>query len=282
MRAPADLRDVSLADLTISDASPVALIEAAASAGFGAVGVRVRTATRAPLRHPIAGDAQALRDIRAACASTGVRVFDAEAFVLQRDVEADEYAPYVELAAMLGATHLSCIGDQFSSTSQPMHDEQRVERFAALCDLAARHGLHVGVEFMLYREIHTLGEALALVERAGRANAGVIVDALHLARSGGDPADLAGVPAHRIAYAQLCDAPAASPALADLPREARSDRRYVGEGDLPLAALVRALPEATPLAVETPVAADARATPRERAIASAQKALALLRRCRAA
>jgi sugar phosphate isomerase/epimerase len=282
MRAPADLRDVSLAGLTLGDASPVALIEAAAAAGFGAVGVRVRPATRAPLRHPVAGDADAVRDILAACASTGVRVFDVEAFVLERDEPAAGYAPYVELAAALGATHLSCIGDEFSSTSRPMHDDERVERFAALCDLAARHGLRVGVEFMLYREIHTLGEALALVERAGRRNAGVIVDALHLARSGGDPADLANVPADRIAYAQLCDAPAVSPALGDLPREARTDRRYLGEGDLPLRELIAALPDATMLAVETPVAADAQSSPRERAIRSARTALTLLDRCRGA
>ena len=276
MNAVPALERVSLADLTVSDASPVELIESAAAAGFGAVGLLVRSATGKPVRHEIAARPQALRDIRAACAHTGVRVFDVEAFILARDVPIGDYLPLLALGAELGATHVSCIGAEYSGGSRPLRDAERVEKFAALCDAAARFGLHVGVEFMLYREIHTLGEALALIEDAGRPNAGVIVDALHLSRSGGSPDDVRDVAPHRIAYAQLCDAPALQPGLGGLAREARTDRLHLGDGALPLAALIRALPEDTQLVVETPVLADAPLPVTERVRNVGRKARAFL------
>ena len=266
MRANPTIDRLSLADLTVSDASPVELVTSAADAGFGAVGLLLRSATGKPLRHEIAGRPDVVRETRAACRDRGVRVFDVEAFILDADTSIDDFVPLLALGAELGATHISCIGAQFTSRSRPMRDAQRVEKFAALCEAAARAGLHVGVEFMLYRDIHTLGEALALIDDAGARNAGVIVDALHLARSGGSPADLADVPASRIAYAQLCDARPASPALADLPAEARTDRLHLGDGTVPLAELVRALPERTQLVVETPVLAEAQLPVRERVL----------------
>jgi sugar phosphate isomerase/epimerase len=83
------------------------------------------------------------------------------------------------------------------------------------------------------------------------------VDVLHLFRAGTQPAELAGVPANRLAYAQFCDAVAGPPAPADLPAEARSTRLHLGEGVIPLHDILDVLPEHTPLVIETPVAAEA-------------------------
>jgi len=86
---------------------------------------------------------------------------------------------------------------------------------------------------MRYRDIRTVAEALALIEATGRSNAGIILDVLHLHRAETDVAAVAALPPCRVAYAQLCDvAPGPAPTL-------------------------DALPDGTPLAVETPVAAEA-------------------------
>ncbi|HET7343792.1 MAG TPA: sugar phosphate isomerase/epimerase, partial [Methylomirabilota bacterium] len=101
-----------------------------------------------------------------------------------------------------------------------------------------------------------------------RANASVLIDALHFSRSGGVPAHVAGVDPALLRYAQICDAGPDMPGAADTPaliREARTGRLLPGEGVLPLAALVAALPAGIPLAIEAPCRATAPLPAAERA-----------------
>jgi sugar phosphate isomerase/epimerase len=93
----------------------------------------------------------------------------------------------------------------------------------------------------------------------------VLVDALHLSRSGGGPADVAAVPAERIAYVQLCDAPAKAPPFDRLVHEARNERLHAGEGALWLDALLDALPDDIAISVEVPRSIDAGKSVAERA-----------------
>ena len=80
-------------------------------------------------------------------------------------------------------------------------------------------------------------------------------------------AELAGAHPERFPYAQLCDASAAAPGTARraLFDEAVEARLLPGDGELPLAALVAALPAGATLSVETPTRALAAAAPAERA-----------------
>ena len=82
------------------------------------------------------------------------------------------------------------------------------------------------------------------------------------------PADVATVEPSLLRYAQICDASADRPGPADTARlvaEARTGRLLPGEGVLPLRELVRALPDALPLAIEAPVRATAHLPALERA-----------------
>ena len=91
----------------------------------------------------------------------------------------------------------------------------------------------------------------------------------------GAPADLASVDRSLLPYAQVADAPRASPPAAELRAEARTRRLLPGEGDLPLRELIAALPPDAPLSVEAPTARLA-ALPfadRARAALAATKAL---------
>src|SRR5262249_26517959 len=131
---------------------------------------------------------------------------------------------------------------------------------------AQQYGLHVCLEFAIYTGVRTLADAVRVVKKSGRANASVLVDALHFSRSGGWPSDIAGVDASLFRYAQICDAAAVIPRESSaLIREARGGRLLPGEGGLPLRELVAALPAAIPLAVEAPVRATAGLSALERA-----------------
>jgi sugar phosphate isomerase/epimerase len=98
------------------------------------------------------------------------------------------------------------------------------------------------------------------VAQSKRSNASVLVDALHFSRSGGIPAHIAQVDPALFRYAQICDAGPDMPGPGDTPaliREARTGRLLPGEGVLPLAELVAALPDTVPLAIEAPCRATA-------------------------
>ena len=148
-------------------------------------------------------------------------------------------------------------------------DEARtVERFGDLCDRAAGYGLQVCLEFAVYTGVRTLAHAAQVVAKAARPNASVLVDALHFSRSGGIPAHIGQVNPALLRYAQICDASADVPAPTDTPaliREARTGRLLPGEGALPLAELVAALPAGVPLAIEAPCRATAELPAVERA-----------------
>jgi sugar phosphate isomerase/epimerase len=119
---------------------------------------------------------------------------------------------------------------------------------------------YVCLEFAIYTGVRTLAHAANVVARSQRPNASVLVDALHFSRSGGLPAHVAQADPSLFRYAQICDAAADMPGPGDTPaliREARTGRLLPGEGVLPLAELVAALPDSLPLAIEAPCRATA-------------------------
>ena len=133
------------------------------------------------------------------------------------------------------------------------------------------------LEFAIYTGVRTLGDAVRFVRMSGRANASVLIDALHFSRSGGVPSEIAGIDASLLRYAQICDAAAVIPREpGDLMREARAGRLLPGEGALPLRDLVAALPAAIPLSVEAPVRATAGLPALERARRAYRSMRALL------
>lgn len=264
-----NLNRLSLANLTVGRIPQTELIEVAAEAGFGAVGLLIMTATSQPLQYEVIGRPEVIREVKAALKDTGVRAFDIEAFVLSPQTDLERYKSALALGAELGATHISTIGTEFSPGATFLSASQRTDLFGRLCDEAAKVGMTVGVEFMLYRDISTWQDALELVESAGRSNAGLILDVLHFFRSGAAPTDLLQIPAGRIAYVQLSNCVKTSPAVGDLAMEARTSRLHLGDGAIPLGEILDQLPADLQLVIETPVAADAALSALERARSAA-------------
>jgi sugar phosphate isomerase/epimerase len=249
---------LAIAYLTMENGTPVDQIEAAAAAGFDAVGVRLLAPQGLRLARDIIGNDALIREIRTACACTGVGVLDVEVFTLAASTEIKSLDRAIATAAELGASIIQTVCDD------PI-PQRAMENFAGLCAAAARYGITVAIEFMRWREVRTIQDALALVTGAGSPNAAICVDTLHLSRSGGTPADLAAVPPGYLPYVQLCDAPAQLPAPDQLLREARSDRLYPGEGALWLDEVLDVMPPGIPISIEVPRIIHATRTVQERA-----------------
>jgi sugar phosphate isomerase/epimerase len=240
---------LSLAPLTVLPASPLEQIEAAHAAGFDAVGLRLQPVL--PSDVDVMGNAALLRDIVRHLDATGLKVLDIEVFRVGPRTDIGSMLPAMEFAASLGAKYMLCtsvlVAEHLAS-----EEPRTVEKFSELCEAGAELGIKPMLEFMIYRSIGTIEDALRMVDLVQHPNLGICVDALHLSRSGGTPDSLRKVDPGLLCYAQICDAPAPLPPASQIPVEARSHRLYPGEGSLPLLELLDALPPSIPLSVEAP------------------------------
>ena len=106
-------------------------------------------------------------------------------------------------AEVLGARHIKVTPD---GDDAPWDREHWAAKFAELATQAQNAGTRLGIEFFPWSNIKTLHDGLQLVEDAGHAAAGVVIDAWHIERAHTPVADLASVPLHRIIGVELNDA----------------------------------------------------------------------------
>jgi sugar phosphate isomerase/epimerase len=239
-------RRVSLSHLTLIDVPAPDLVQVAADTGYDGVGLRILPVTGGP-DHTLRPGSLRLRETLRAMAATGVPVLDVEVLKIQPGTNVAEYQAFLDVAAELGARYaIAVVEDPVASRA--------ADTLARLCALAAGRGVTVMLEFMVFKAIGTLDAATRLIRAAAAPNAGVLVDALHLARSGGTVEQVRRLPPQLIPYLQVCDAASVLPAddVAAAGEEARRSRLLPGEGALPLAGLLAASPAEAWLSMEIP------------------------------
>ncbi|RYG55150.1 MAG: sugar phosphate isomerase/epimerase [Alphaproteobacteria bacterium] len=248
---------LSLAYISLETADPIEHIEAAAHAGFDAVGLRALKPTGGVLALSLLEEPGRVAEILSTLSDTGVSVLDLEVLTLTPDFDVAATSSFMDLASRL------CAREVQVACEDPDLD-RAADRLALLSEAAASRDLGTALEFMAFRAVDTLETALRVVSR-GKAR--VLIDALHLIRSGGTVEALAAAPAERIAFFQLCDAPRTL-AGDDLVEEARFNRLYPGEGGLPLGAMISTIPASLPISVEVPRKSMRGRSPSEQATAA--------------
>ena len=235
-------RVLALDHLTLLDVAPPDFVTLAAGAGFDAVGLRIAPATAGEPPWPMSPGSRMLAETVQRCRDSGVTVLDTEAIRLTADADVAAAEPVLETAASLNARYVNAIGDD--------PDLARLsDRFGQLAALAAPYGIRAVLEFMAYKTVRTLDDALAIAARSD--GGGVLLDALHVQRCGAGIDQIARLEPGLLGYVQLCDAPLKPPG-GDPAAEARTGRLLPGDGGLPLTALLAAVPPGTPVAVEAP------------------------------
>jgi sugar phosphate isomerase/epimerase len=237
-------REVGLAQLTVRGAESFEVIEAARRAGFDSVGLRLID-DRAFDPEPLVGDSAFRREVIARLDHHGLRVLDVEVVRLAEASGDPAWPAAFESAAQLGARNVLVVcWDRDVSRA--------AAAFARACEVAGACGLRCALEFMPFSGVRTLQEAVRVAEAAPAAG-GVLVDALHLHRSGATPSDVRAAIAVRpdiVPYVQLCDAPRQPPADITPLEEAIGHRLQPGEGELPLAELLAVVPFSVPVSIE--------------------------------
>jgi sugar phosphate isomerase/epimerase len=225
--------------------APPELVEVAAATGYQYVSLRPIPVTPNEPKYPLGQDSALLARTRRKMADTGIKLLDIELARILDGVDIRSYEPALAAAAELGGKFV------LSSGWTPDHG-YTVEKFAELCELAASYDLTVCFEFVTFASVTDLAGAARVVREANCPNGAICVDTLHFFRSGCRVEELDTLPASWFPYLQVCDALSAHAAdREELIFTARADRKFVGEGRLPIADIINRLPE-VPYAIEAP------------------------------
>lgn len=257
-------RLLSIAAGVSPDVGPAEFVSSAAAAGWPACGVWY---------DPETWNDSVSADVRQRLDDTGLVALDMEPIFVTEAGDgraADIGDRVIDAAAAVGARNVLVV-------ARGAEPGPFAERLAELCDRAAPAGINCTIEFMAFMSTTSLGAAVDIVRSVDRPNAGILVDNLHLARTGSSPDDLRSVDPAWLPYAQLCDAPAELDG--NIVVEALDGRVAVGEGGLPVTEVIDALPIDTPLSMEVRSKAlrDGYADPTERARALLEPTLRFMK-----
>jgi sugar phosphate isomerase/epimerase len=229
-------RLVSLAAGVMPDFSPEDVVYAAAEAGFNATGIWCDLQI---------WDRQCTHRVRTALQATGLCPLDLEVIWFKPGEPLDTHDAMVDIALELGVHNILCVSSEPETT-------RTKERFAHLCRKTGNTGLRIVLEFLAITEISSLQQAMDVVQDVAHPAGGILVDALHLYRTGACADDLRAVDAQLMPYIQLCDASAElrDRSFEGLLEDALYLRQMPGEGELPLRKMLDQFDPLLPLSLE--------------------------------
>jgi sugar phosphate isomerase/epimerase len=226
---------------------PIEFVNLAADLGCRYISAVVRGAALVPLGYPpfsLKDDPSLRNDVLAAMRDRGVAASLGDGFLVLPDAEIGSYGPDLDVLAELGVPRINVV-------SLDPDLARTFDQFAALTELAAQRGIQTVVEPVPGLTVGDLATGLAAREHVGRDDFRLLIDTMHLVRSGSSAADLASVDPEYIGYAQLNDT-TLRPRLENYMEEAMFERMVPGEGELPLTDILSVLPDDIVLEIEVP------------------------------
>lgn len=218
--------------------SPVDMARIAGEAGYNAVGLWVEPGIN---WHP-----ETTSKVRAALDQFSLVPLDVEVIWLQPGADPDPvHHQIIAIGGELGARNCLIV------SSEPDRDNTK-RLYEDLCQHAEAAGLRACLEYMGITEIKTLDDALDVVSAVDHPSGGILVDAFHHERVGHAPEKISEIPRQWLSYVQLCDMPDRGIVMdyhAYL-TDALDGRLAPGEGAVPLAEMMAALPADLPVSLE--------------------------------
>lgn len=143
----------------------------------------------------------------------------------------------LEIGAALGAE---------AAVAVPFFDEgsipagQLVDDFSRFCEISAKYGIEINIEFIPFWGVRDLPAAWKIVSTANQENSGIVVDTWHLQKGSRDFRRdmelLRAIPGKWLKHVQMADADLAS--YADTLAGDVMFRKFPGEGELEIAEML--------------------------------------------
>lgn len=259
--------------LSVFGLAPVEFVHLAAELGVSHISTGLTAMPLDSLNYPafsLRDDADLRRAMRTAMDDTGVQISLGEGFLVIPGADCRGFASDLDLMCGLGVPRINTLG------LDP--DRNRTfDQFATLTELAADRGMRTTLEMMPGSVVGDLDTAVAAVRHVGRPEFQLLIDTMHLVRSGAGAEEVRALDPTTIGYAQLSDNPVID-SMEDYIVAATFERMIPGTGTLPLADIVDALPREIPIGLEVPMRslAEAGVGPLERLRPCVRAARALI------
>jgi len=189
-------------------------------------------------------DAALRRDVAAALRDHGMTVELIDGLRIDGAGAAAACRPLFDGLAELGARRINLIANAPGWA-------ETVDEAAALVALAREYAVTATIEAVPTFTVGTLPQALDLIAQVGQDNFKLVIDTMHVSRTGYAPM-VARIDPALIGYVQINDGPMRGVTDGYL-REAIVDRWVPGEGDYPLTEILRAVPPEVVVSIEVPM-----------------------------
>jgi len=244
---------IGIENISVFGMPPIEFVELAAELGCQHISTGLTSFDFGVCNYPafsLRDDPQLRSDMIAAMRSTGVSISLGEGLTIRPNVDARDYARDLDLFCELGVTRINTV------SMDP--DRQRTfDQFAKLAEMASKRGVVTTTEFAPALTVADLPTALEAVRHVGRPDFRLLIDTMHLVRSGSGPKDIAALDPALIDYIQVSDA-TRTPRFASYFEEAMFERMVPGEGELGLRELFAVLPADRVYAIEVPLRSAAK------------------------
>lgn len=235
----------SLEPLSVPEVSSSALVDLAWQAGFDFVSMFAYSPTPQLAADKAVADLDTRHAMQQRMRDTGVKIHNLECFNLTADQDPANFAAALECGGALGATYATAI------VYENTHRSDALAKFRRLCSMAAEHRIHVNIEFFaMCKTIPNLNAAVGFLKEAGCRNSGLVMDLLHIVRTSGGMAGLAGFDREMIGTVQISDGPIDR---AGIDLEAETVERLIpGTGGFPIKEFCEWLPADVVIGIEVP------------------------------
>ena len=221
---------LGIENISVFGLPPVEFVNLAADLGCRYISIGLVSMDYNPHGYPrfsLREDKALRREMVAAMRERGISISLGEGFTVRPGLDVcKERAADLEVMCELGVKRINTV-------SMDPDLARTFDQFAALVELATAAGVEVTTELVPGLTVADLPTALAAVRHVGRRNFRLLIDTMHLVRSGSGATDLARIEPSLIGYIQLADAPL-TPRFATYFEEAMFERMSPSTGELPL------------------------------------------------
>jgi len=182
------------------------------------------------------------REILAAMDDTGVSIALGDGMLILPGADIADRVSGLDILAELRVPRVN-------SVSLDPDRTRTFDQLALLAELTGDRGMETTTEPA--PAVGDLTTGLPALKHVNRPDFRLVVDTMHLVRSGFGAADLAALEPGSIGYAQLSDT-TLSPRIDNYMQEATFERLVPGEGELPLLDILKALPPNVVIGLEVP------------------------------
>jgi sugar phosphate isomerase/epimerase len=191
------------------------------------------------------------REMTAAMRDRGIAISLGEGCNIRADADIRDCGADMDIMAELGTEAVNTV-----SLDPDLH--RTLDQLAIFAEMAAARGMVSTIELCPVLVISDLDRAADAVRHVGRPDFRLLLDTMHLGRSGATVEALLTLESASVGYCQLCDAPGV-PIENNYMLEATYERKVPGTGDLPLAGYLKAIPDDVVVSLEIPMRSRAEA-----------------------